>query len=303
MAFHRLLAPLDGSHLAEAVLPAIEQLATRCKAEVILMHIREQRPPASIHGERHLRDADEAAAYLEGVAGRLRARGIQVTWHVHETLEGDVARSIVQHADEFAPDLVVLCSHGSGGLRDWLYGTIAQQTLRLGTWPVLLLEPEEDGSAPRFEPRHILVPMDGSDVHETPHDLAVAMAGAFEAEVLLLIVVPTRETLAGESAAYGRTMPATMTAILQLVEEQAAEYARSVRAECARGGVPVTAKIVRGETVEQIVNNARELAADLIVLSSHGRAGLVAAIEGSVGARVINRARVPLLLVPTKRHP
>ena len=303
MALRRLLAPLDGSHLAEAVLPAIEALASRCRSSVILMHIREEHAPVSIHGERYLRDPDEAVRYLEAVANRLREKGLDVAYHVHETLEGDVARSIVQHADEFAPDLVVLCSHGSGGMRDWLYGSIAQQVVRLGTWPVLLLEPEADGSAPHFEPKRILVPIDYSELHQSPHRLAVDMAQAFSAQVMLLLVVPTLETLAGEAVAYRRMLPATMAAILQLAEDSAAERLRNVQSECTGEGVDVVAQVTRGETVAEIVENAHSYGAELIVLSTHGRAGVLAILEGSVAARVARRAGVPLLLVPTRRSP
>jgi nucleotide-binding universal stress UspA family protein len=295
----RLLTPLDGSRLAESVLPAVEAIAGRCGASVILMHIREEHPPATIHNEPHLRDTDEAARYLDRVATALRNKGIEVACHVHETLEGDVARSIVQHADEFAPDLVLLCTHGHGGVRDWLYGSIAQQVLRLGTWPVLLMEPAEDGSAPPFNPRRILVPVDGSNLHESPHGIATSIARAFEATVMLLVVVPTRETLAGDATAFRRTLPATTTAMLQLAEAGAAEHIRMVQAECMACGVEVTAQVVRGDTVTQVLAQARESAADLIVLASHGRAGIAAAMEGSVGARIISRARIPLLLVRT----
>jgi len=303
MAFCRLLAPLDGSRLAEAVLPAVEAIAVRCGASVTLMHIREQHAPASIHGERHLTDVAEAVHYLDGAAAALRGKGIEVDCHVHEPLEGDVARSIAQHADEFAPDLVALCTHGSGGVRGWLYGSIAQQVLRLGTWPVLLVEPADDGSAPPFDPRRILVPLDGSALHESPHHIAVRLASAFNAGIILLIVVPTQETLTGGAWAHRRTLPAPTTAILQLAEADAAERVHSIRAECVACGVDVDARVARGETVEQIVAHARETGADLIVLASHGRAGIVAALEGSVGARIINRARVPLLLVRTREMP
>jgi len=198
---------------------------------------------------------------------------------------------------------VVLCSHGSGGMRDWLYGSIAQQVVRLGTWPVLLLEPEPDGSAPPFAPQRILVPMDDAEHHESPHLLALEMALAFSAQVMLLLVVPTLETLAGEAVAYRRMLPATMTAILQLAEDSAAERLRDLQSECAGKGVDVVAQVTRGETVAQIVENARSYGADLIVLSTHGRAGVLAILEGSVAARVVRHAGVPLLLVPTKRSP
>src|SRR5690242_6430782 len=110
-----LLVPLDGSRLAEAVLPAVEALAGQFGARVVLIHVLEARAPATVHGERHLMNATGAERYLTGIAERLRARGIAVETHVHAAPEGDLAGSVVEHAEEFRPDLVVLCAHGRGG--------------------------------------------------------------------------------------------------------------------------------------------------------------------------------------------
>src|SRR5436309_8423104 len=109
--FAHILVPLDGSRLAEAVLPAVLAIATRFHSRVTLLHVLERRPPATIHGDRHLMQAPEAAAYLGDVAARLRQEGIEVNAHVHDAPEGDLPRSLVEHAEEFAPDLIVLCAH------------------------------------------------------------------------------------------------------------------------------------------------------------------------------------------------
>jgi len=142
----RLLVPLDGSHLAESVLPVVQQVASRFHAQVILLHIVEKHPPTVIHGEPHLTSVAQAQAYLEEIATRLRSSDIPVELHVHRDKEDDVARSIVQHAQEVDADLVIMCTHGHGGLRGLLFGSNAQRALQLGTQSILLLFPREDGS-------------------------------------------------------------------------------------------------------------------------------------------------------------
>lgn len=299
MALHRLLVPLDGSRLAESVLPAVERLAGACGAEVTLMHIREAQPPASIHGERHLADPGEAGVYLEGIAEKLRHAGVSANWHVHEPKEGDVAASILQHADEFQPDLVVLCTHGRGGMRDVLFGSIAQQALQRGRWPVLVVEPKEDGSAPEFDPRRILMPVDGSESHPAPLDLGARLACALGAELHLVMVVPTRETLAGDRSAPRRTMPATVTAILELAEKNASDFLRGALTQCAGAGADVSAQVLRGDPVEETLQYAESIGADLVIVAGHGKVGLDAVYSGSFGARIVSRAGAPLLLVRT----
>jgi len=122
----RFLVPLDGSHLAESVLPVVQQVAGRFHAQVTLLHIVEEHPPTVIHGEPHLTGVAQAQAYLEEIATRLRSTGILVEIHVHQEKEDNVARSIVQHSQEMNVDLVIMCTHGHGGLRDLLFGSKAQ---------------------------------------------------------------------------------------------------------------------------------------------------------------------------------
>ena len=64
-----ILIPLDGSTLAESVLPAAAALAEAFAADVTLFHVMEERPPETIHGQQHLREPQQAEAYLERVAG------------------------------------------------------------------------------------------------------------------------------------------------------------------------------------------------------------------------------------------
>ncbi len=73
-SFQKLLVPLDGSRLAEAVLPVAELLAERLKATVSLLHVLERGAPGTVHGERHLAGIEEANAYLAKVAERCGCR-------------------------------------------------------------------------------------------------------------------------------------------------------------------------------------------------------------------------------------
>ncbi len=112
-----LLIPLDGSSLAESVLPLGFSLAVHLHARVTLLHVMERSARTTVHGDRHLTHAPEAEQYLAEVAARARAAGVEVGSHVHPNLEGDVAKSIVDHAADFAADLVILAPHGAGGAR------------------------------------------------------------------------------------------------------------------------------------------------------------------------------------------
>jgi nucleotide-binding universal stress UspA family protein len=294
--FDRILVPLDGSGLAESALPAAEALGTRLGSVVTLLHVLERRPPESIHGEKHLGASEEAEEYLRQWASRLRAAGVTVETHVHEARERDVSGSIIQHAEEYAQDLVVLSSHGSGGLRDVLFGSIAQQVLQRGTRPILLLHPHADGPAV-FAPGRLLVPV--HDAHEQDASLCAAatLASAFDSRIDLLWVVPTAATLAGDEAHAGTLLPSTMRALLDIKEEEAKEALARMAAECGAGGAEVVARVDRGDAVREVARYARATKPDLVILSSHGRSGFGALIEGSFAQRLASRVSCPLLLL------
>ncbi len=294
---YRFLVPLDGSHLAEAVLPTVEHLASRFHAKVTLLHVMEQHAPATIHGERHLTGVAEARAYLEEVAARLRSTDILVETHVHEDRAENVARSIAEHAQESQSDLVIMCTHGRSGLRGLLFGSIAQQALRRGTYSILLVLPREDGNAPIFDLRRILVPLDGTVAHEPALPVAMILARAFDAEMHLVLVIPTLATLSGSQAVSGMLLPTTMRAVLDLAQQGALDYLEQAAIQCRAQGVPVQSEVLRGDTVAVVLSFAEQLNVDLLVMASHGRAGLDALLAGSIAPRITGRVSCPLLLV------
>jgi nucleotide-binding universal stress UspA family protein len=297
----RFLVPLDGSRLAESVLPVVQQVASRFHAQVTLLHIVEKHPPTVIHGEPHLTSVAQAQAYLEEIATRLRSSAIPVEIHVHRDKEDDVARSIVQHAQEMNADLVIMCTHGHGGLRELLFGSNAQQALQQGTQSILLLFPREDGSVYPFNLQRILVPLDGTAAHEPALPVAITIARTFGAELHLVLVIPTLATLSGEQAVSGLLLPTTMRAVLDLAQQGAADYLEQAVARCRAEGVVAQAEVLRGDIVPIVLGLAERLNADLIVLASHGRTGLDALLTGSVASRIAGRRIRPLLLVRAEK--
>ncbi|HZS86418.1 MAG TPA: universal stress protein [Chloroflexota bacterium] len=295
--YDRLLVPLDGSRLAEAVLPVVERLAPLYGATAVLLHVLERGAPAAVHGQRHLTAMPEATAYLEGVAGRLRAQGITVETHPHEVPEGDVARSIAAHAPEERADLIVLSTHGSGGLRDLLYGSIAQQVLKRGAVPVLLARPAPDGSAPPFDPHRLLVPLDGTAAAEAALGPAEDLSRRLNAVLHLVMVVATSGTVRGEQQAVAQALPTATRIELELQEAEARDYLEDVAGRLRSGGVAVTTEVRRGDTPSALADEAAEPGVGLVVVATHGRVGVQAIWTGSVTARLLSRTRAPLLLL------
>jgi nucleotide-binding universal stress UspA family protein len=294
--FNRLLVPLDGSALAESVLPTTKYFAEKFGATVVLFHALEQGARSTVHGERHLLNVDEAETYLEDIAARFASPNLKIETDVHPVKEVDVARSIIEHIEELKGDLVVLCAHGGGRLRDLFVGNIAQQVVARGTSPVLFIHPRME-NAPTFECRKILIPLDSTPHHEPALPIASEMARQCGSELNLLTVVPTTNTLSAERAGTGMLLPTTMTAVLDLAQRGAVEYLQSTAARLLADGIATTAQVMRGDPAAGVLQIAKSHRADLIVLATHGRTNAGAFWSGSVTPKILARAHIPVLLV------
>jgi nucleotide-binding universal stress UspA family protein len=183
----RILVPLDGSQLAEAILPVAASFAQKLGASLILLHVLEQEPPRDVHGEPHLALADAAETYLEERARTLRDAGVTIEVDVHERPVANVAAAIDRHAHEHDADLIAMCAHGRSNPLDRLLGSIAERILRGGSAPILLRTVRAPSDGP-FELRHLLVPIDFE--HDVDEALSAVrlLAAAYGADVTLLSV-------------------------------------------------------------------------------------------------------------------
>ena len=173
-----------------------------------------------------------------------------------------------------------LTSHGASGLRGIVFGNIAADVLQSGKVPVFMVRSE---SAPaEFDPKKILVPLDSSALYEPALELAADLAGRYGAALHLVVVVPTMTTLSPERAATGVLLPSSTKAILDLAQDGAVEYLQKKVLEYKKRGLTITAEVERGDTAPKILEVAGRIPVDLLVMATHGRAGLDAFWQGSV---------------------
>jgi len=297
-AFRRLLLPLDGSMLAETALPVTARLADACGATIVLLHVLEKNAPTRVHGERHLATLSEAEDYLTQLAAELAQPGRNVERHVHEVPAGNVAESIAFHADEHGIDLIILCTHGAGGIRDVLWGSIAQQVLQRANRPVLLVRAEPGHPRSGFAPRTIIVPLDGTAVAEAALPPATALTRCLNSELRLVLVVPTLDTLSPKQTPTATFLPSGTRLLLEVQREQGTAYLERLASETRALGVPTVADVRRGDTVSELATETDEYPDSLVVIATHGRAGLQAIWNPSVAAGLLKRTASPILLVP-----
>jgi nucleotide-binding universal stress UspA family protein len=140
--YKRALIPLDGSPVAETILPFILEIAGPLDIEVVLLRVLPPVPPMVVEGSRNIVIEDEEARrvdaleYLAALAVDLRCKGVRVETRVHH---GMPPAEIVTAAREVQADLIAMTTHGRSGLRRLMFGSVAEAVLRHSDIPVFLL--------------------------------------------------------------------------------------------------------------------------------------------------------------------
>lgn len=151
----KILVPLDGTAVGEAILPKLESLVLEYvpsdKAEVVLLKVNsivnfdvlthDKRAQLPYNEEDQMKLNIESQAYLNKIADPLRAKGFNVKTMVRT---GTVAEEIVAAAHEVKANLIAMSTHGRSGIIRWAIGSVADQVVRLeGSIPVLAVHTSE----------------------------------------------------------------------------------------------------------------------------------------------------------------
>ena len=281
--FEQIMVPVDGSELAERALPCAERLARETNATIHLVRVVE--PPAPPWAAAGLTapmvvyeyddvlavDTRAATAYLETLRDRLAAAGLAVR-ATH--LIGDTASSLLDYERDTGIDVVVMCSHGRGGLARFALGSIAARLLHYGAVPVLLVRAF---GAP-VNLAHAVVPLDGSALAEQALPMLRQLVRDVVREFTLLRVIDAVEE-GPEAERY-------LERVARQLQQQGVFH----------GGEGVCQRRVeQGDPARAILDAAG--ADRLVVMATHGRAGLTRWTMGSVADRVARGGAGGVLLV------
>ena len=311
--YRTIMVPTDGSEFSRHAIPFALALARPADAAIRLVGVFEPTFVAPVYG---------VGAYDAGVMGGmlLTPAPSDAEWRAqHEAQEtalgafatelaaatgltvtaalesGGVADALRAHAEAQGVDLIVMATHGRGGLSRALLGSIANDVVRTVSCPVLLVRPHGDLPDDRQAApiRHVLVPLDGSAASATIVDHAAEVAALTGASCTLLhagrdelrpgIAVP--DVIVDPDALHAEVESDAM-----YLEQHAARVrARSVaaRTDVVRDPSPVHA----------ILEYAKTHDVDLIAMATRGERGAERMVHGSTAAAVSHKTTVPLLLV------
>lgn len=297
--FEKILVPLDGSAIAASALSHVLAITQKQHSCITLMRVIEPSyGNASIINPTDWQlQRSEANAYLDELVGSCASACEAIVEKAVQ--EGPPADRILEHAHDHGDDLIVISSHGKGGLSEWNVSSVALKVINRSGISILLVrayrcpESEWTGAIHPIRYRRILVPLDGSLRAEHVLPIAIQLAEQHDAHLLLVHGVVTPEM-------FGQTPNgATQNcAIGKIVERNRAQAERYLDEMARRLDVALRTHVLTSVDVPMALHRfADEHEVDLVILSAHGRSARHNWRYGSLTSGFIAYGTTHLLII------
>ena len=279
VSYSKILVPLDGSSLAERVLPYVRALGIAYGTPVELLRVFGPAPQGladPAHGlYQHQIDASlhaDARDYLDSVKRSIDGPELTVTSTVEE---GDPASWIVDKAEKELGTIIAMSTHGRSGIARSLLGSVTDKVMHATNSPLMVVG-SRDEQVPVFEVefKQVIVPLDGSKLAESVLPHVITLAKSLNLTALLVKVTCRRE------------------------EAESKDYLLEVGEKLHQQGVSSIENVtLHGSPPEAIVDIGRQIQNSLVAMTTHGRSGIKRWLLGSVTDRVVKESGDPVLIV------
>lgn len=267
----QIVVPIDFSPHSGAAVCWAAYWQQQTGAQVTVLHCRQfEAPPAFTLEQvdelaRRATDADaqareEVAAFLQEQLGHANA------WTIH-VKEGDPVHLIIEHCD--CADLIIMGTHGRHGLQRWMLGSVAEAMIKAAKIPVLVVRQTAGQTQETLKMAHLLAPINHTTADRVTLAYATGIATLFDAELASLYVSDPHERPGQQEASSDNL-----------------------------AGMPIQHIVRSGKTAEQILMTAKELSANLLILSMTPKRFLDMDILPSTVTQVLQYSEVPVLVVP-----
>lgn len=297
MMYTKILAALDGSRLAESILPYARLFANALNIPVELLRVIDPDTliPSIIaqHGRFHdilSVEREHATNYLKKVATSFsEPAAVDCSVRI-----GKVAEVIVEVAEALPGTLIAMSTHGRSGIKRWFLGSVVEKVLRAGTNHLLLIRaPDESKKIEALPLKRVIVPLDGSKLAETviPHAVDLARKTGLEIVLVRVFSLPTPLYTAEQYTA-------NLQDLWEQIKKEAQEYLEEKVKELQKDGLErVSTVLLEGSAADQIIELARKEPETLVVICTHGRSGVGRWVLGSVTERVVRHSGDPVLVI------
>lgn len=281
--YTKILVPLDGSRLAEQILPYASLLAEAFEIPVELLRVDDSGALTPSKGNEYLKEIGDWA--------------FPASVKFHHSIEvANPTEAILRHAAVDRRTLIAMATHGLSGIHGWVMGSVAYKVVHATTNPVLLIRPTEEGDpGVAVKLGTVLVPLDGSGLADRilPHVVALAKKLSLEVTLVRAYTIPADTYIVGDGF-YMDTLTRQQDAFKQEIDEYLTGKTEEIRAAGLNRVSPVS---IHGDAAGEIIDFARKTQNSLIAMSTHGRSGLARWLMGSVAEKVVQHSPNPVLLI------
>jgi nucleotide-binding universal stress UspA family protein len=296
---NHILVPLDGSELAECVLPHVLAIALAVDARITLLHVMEfphvkEGVPAIDPLEWHLKKR-EAEVYLSTITAQLQNFNLIVN---HMILEGLPAEGVVEFGNNNDVDLIALSTHGRSGLSEWNISSVVQKIILRSYKSTLLVRANKSlrGEPANLRYSHVFVGLDCSARAEYILPLAIELSQYYKAQLILGTVIPKPKML--HRLPFSEDDDDLVTRIVARNERAAFHYFDQLRAQISMQGVDLKTRLIASEnTMTALHDMVEQENADLVMLVAHGHSGAGRWPYGSIAASFISYGGTALLIL------
>jgi nucleotide-binding universal stress UspA family protein len=294
-----MLVPLDGSALAECVLPHVSAIALAVNARITLLHVVDTRP--ALRGELPIDPLDwhlkktEAKVYLDDISTRVRRANLDVDAVI---LEGSAAQCIIDFADHHHVDLIALSTHGQSGLSGWNISSVVQKIILRSFRSFLLVRAYQSPTLDfaQIHYKRLFVGLDCSARAEYILPLATRLAQFFEAHLILGTVIRKPELF--------HRFPLTddeLVLVNHVADHNyrvARHYLEQLQSQLSFQGIDLQARLVVSDNVTAALHDLVEReSADLVMLVAHGYSGEGRWPYGSIATSFIAYGSTALIVM------
>jgi nucleotide-binding universal stress UspA family protein len=297
VVINHILVPLDGSALAECVLPHIEAIAPVTSARITVIHVLENPDnreggfpidPMGWHMQKQ-----EAQAYLEKIIARLQALGLSAEYII---MEGKSAESIIEVAHTNGVDLIALSTHGRTGFSGWSVSSVGQKVLLHSYRSILLARAYQPGLAPEVQYKRIFIGSDGSARAEVILPVAISLAKYHKAQLILGTVIEKPQII--------QRFPLSekdLKLVRQLTEKNeklATHYHEQLVTQFSLKGLDLSTNVVVADhAIGALHDMVNDSGADLVMLVAHGHTGERRWPYGSIATSFVAHGNTPLIIM------
>lgn len=304
--YKRILVPLDGSQLAENVLPVVQSLSRGIKSKVTLFSVidveamADELPAGRMDLSRSIDQMAQNAItvakdYLKSVASTLDLPKGTVT---QTAVLATAADAIVKEAEKQPGTMIAMSTHGRSGFQRYYIGSVADKVLHTASVPVLLYNPHSVvGITATRHLNKIIVPLDGTPGGEKAIPHAEVLASTLDLKIVLVRVIPTILMIQSNEW-YQSNFPDW--SIIEL-QKNCSDYLKEIASHLAKRGFKnVETRVELGKAASAIVGLAQSTPGSIIAMPSRSRPGL-GHVLGSVTEKVVRSSDVPTFIIPPGR--